>query len=158
MPLARPHPAPPANCRDAAGPAAPDAPAPPDVGEPLDAALRDAVREVVRLHERAALEPPVADPPRRVAGRAPDGAAPPPRIATSRERRWAEAHDVARTALDRDVAAYARGARGAGVPITAVLESVAVAVRAAAATMALGPRDALVRDAGRWCTKGYYER
>ena len=138
MPLVHPGHAAPADSLDTVVWIAPAAPLPPSIPEALDAALRDALHEVVRLHERAALDAAVVD--------------------RGRERRWSEAHAVARTALDREVASYTRRMRGAGVPITGTLESVAIAVRAATRRMALGPRDVLVRHAGRWCVKAYYER
>lgn len=129
----------------------------PPAGDPdaLDAALRDAVREVARLHTSPAHEFAAAD---RVPGTggSSGGSSGSPRIATSRERRWSDAHDVARSAVDRAVTAYTRGARDAGTRIADVLDSVSVAVRAAAPQMALGARDALVRDTGRWCVRAYY--
>jgi hypothetical protein len=75
------------------------------------------------------------------------------RLAHTAERRVWRAHDVARWVLARDVGAYARALRAAGVPPRQALAAVVAAVREAAesALVTGAPLDDLVHDAGRHC-------
>jgi hypothetical protein len=102
-----------------------------------DTALRDAVRTLASARLQAAHEP------RGVGGRwLDDGGA---------------LAGEAGAAVAREVAAFARAARGRGTSITDVLVAVSAVVRAAGAPMDIGPREAVVRDASRCCVKAFYE-
>jgi hypothetical protein len=57
----------------------------------------------------------------------------------------------------REVALFAGAARRRGASLPEVLVAVAAAVRAAGESMAVGPREAAVREANRCCVKAFYE-
>ena len=110
------------------------APVAPELG---DAPLRDAVRALAHVRVQAAHE------------------------AGELGGRWRDDGDALAgevgAAVAREVAALARAARIRGAPVAEVLVAVAAAVRAAGAPMEIGPREAMVRDAARWCVKAFYD-
>ena len=102
-----------------------------------DTALREAIRTLARVRVQAAHESG------KVGGRwLDDGGA---------------LAGEAGAAVEREVAAFARGARRRGTDLTEVLVAASAAVRAAGGLMDIGPREAVVRDARRCCVKAYYE-
>jgi hypothetical protein len=113
---------------------APVVPSAPELG---DAALRDAVRALADARVDAA------------------------HAAGDVRRRW-QVDDGALSgdagaAVEREVALFARAARRGGAPLPEVLVAVAAAVRAAGEPMAVGPREAAVREANRCCVKAFSE-
>jgi hypothetical protein len=112
----------------------PVAPIGPGLG---DAALRDAVRTLAEVRMQAT------------------------QVAGAVRRRW-QVDDGALTgdagaAVEREIVLIACAAQRRGAPLPEVLVAVAAAVRAAGGPMAIGPREALVRDADRCCVKAFYE-
>jgi hypothetical protein len=60
-------------------------------------------------------------------------------------------------AVARAVATLAHAARDGGLPIADLLLALRATVRAAWGPTAIGPREAVVRDAGRRCVQAFYE-